>query len=268
MTDERFDVLDKKNARAAEYLGKVPRKLFVTAYCPDHIAMYSLKCSNLAESKNYVLLPAQSELALGFLDKSLEHLMGQVNKIRIETQKWDSGQVLTPYAEALYLVQDTEAARCSAQESGAGLYYVAYTASQNAHRRTVRLDDKWCSCLYWQQNGIPCCHAIKAAQVDGCLSNMMEWYKHSVEPCFHAATMKAAFVNAHVELPILDRLIADGSTKPAKWQKKPGRPRKKRIRGKGGKDGVVPRIRKCTHCGEAGHYAQRCMRPPPGLVAA
>lgn len=133
ITDQRFAVLDKNNARAAEYLGKVPRKLFVTAYCPDHIAMYGLKCSNLAESKNFALLPARSELALGFLDKSLEHLMGQVTKIRVETQKWDLGQVLTPYAEAIYKAHDADAARCSAQESGSGLFYVAYTASQNAH---------------------------------------------------------------------------------------------------------------------------------------
>ena len=58
-----------------------------------------------------------------------------MNKICVETQKWDSGQVLTPYAEALrvYKAQDAEAARCSAQASGTGVFYVAYTASQNAH---------------------------------------------------------------------------------------------------------------------------------------
>ena len=75
-------------------------------------------------------------------------------------------------------------------------------------------------------------------------------------------------IKGRVELPILDCLITDGSTKPAKWQKKPGRPHKKRIRGKGGKDGVVPHICKCTHCGEARHYVRRCVKPPPGLVAA
>ena len=44
-TDEQFDALDQKNTRAcaAEYLGKVPRKQFVTAYCPDHITMYGLQ---------------------------------------------------------------------------------------------------------------------------------------------------------------------------------------------------------------------------------
>ena len=66
-----------------------------------------------------------------------------------------------------------------------------------------------------------------------------------------------------MELPEIGSLVADGTTRPAEWVVKSGRPQKKRIRSIGEQGGTAVKLRRCGRCGQLGrHHHQTCARAP------
>ena len=137
----------------------------------------------------------------------------------------------------------------------------------NRNRRKVKLSERYCSCLQWQQYGIPCLHAITAARKVGRLNDIMQWYSDSVEPCYYSVNYERALASAQVELPDIGALLADGTTLPAQWVAHPaGRPRTRRIRSRGEEGGSAPKARVCGRCGNLGHHDRRtCTAAPEWL---
>lgn len=278
------------NPKAADYVAGIAPSSYCIAFMPQGVSLYGHRTSNRIESKNSVIVNLRGEEPLQFVDRFLSSEMAKLNQLRDEASKWGASQawwccalhdnathntrnmqhaththacwqVLTPWASAIYSRNDELSQRCQVERSTEDIWYCTYAGSMERNRRKVVLSAKTCSCLGWQQDKIPCQHAISAAREAGMLDNMAAWYEQSVERCFHSVHYKAALAQAHIEIPIMDTLIRDGKTKPAKWVPRPGRPRKRRYRSKGEPSGKAANPRKCHRCGQlatANHNSRTC----------
>lgn len=126
-------------------------------------------------------------------------------------------------------------------------------------RHSVNMDQKTCSCRVWQVTGKPCNHALS---VIAKLSRdvQMEEFVHeyfSVDRLrktyagvFLAITSKHQWARVDLGYKIC---------KP-KLRRKPGRPRKSRI--KASDEIGTKKRRRCTECNELGHLAKTCQGGP------
>jgi hypothetical protein len=195
-----------------------------------------------------------------------EQQMKRISDRAEESAGWlEKGQVLTPWAKEKYRQWDLLSLHCDVQRCDADVQYVTYTASQDRKRRTVNLKELTCSCLQWQQLQLPCVHAIAAGRSEGMLNDMGTWYEHAFSPVYMVKHYAAAYAGKRACLPMLERLVPDGQTKPAQWVRQPGRAKKKRIRSRG-ESALLgqPPIKKykCQICGQTGHNKKTCTAHP------
>jgi len=193
--------------------------------------------------------------------------MKNISDRREDSKKWvDEQKLLTPHATKKYSEQEALSHRCEVMRCDATQFYVKYTLSVHQRRRLVDLAAKTCSCLEWQQNEIPCCHAIAAARADGRLTNIAAWYQHALSEVYTVQNYRDSYAGKRVRVPMMDDLEADGCTKPAHHVIQAGRPRKKRIRSRGESEalGQQPIKRpKCSICGLTdGHNRRTCQNKP------
>ena len=179
--------------------------------------------------------------------------MGVLRKETTKLLKLTDQDILLPAAAECYQKNERLAMHCevSVSADNCSLVYVTYVSSIERRRRTVRLDDLYCSCLQWQQHEIPCMHAIAAAKELGRTDDMTVWYTHSISSIYFVKAFEAAIKDVQIVLPSIDELAKD-DTKPAAWVVQAGRPRKKRVRSRGeGCGSGRPRKRiRCKRCGQ------------------
>jgi zinc finger SWIM domain-containing protein 3 len=123
----------------------------------------------------------------------------------------------------------------------------------------VHLNKKFCECLEFQHNGIPCIHAIAVCLV--CKKEPEKYIRSVLKAKSFAKLYRGSIPPINFsELP------ADGTVMPPKTKKQRGRPKKRRIRSKG-EDPSCKRVRragaiqKCTRCNQSGHNQRTCKQP-------
>ena len=111
---------------------------------------------------------------------------------------------------------------CHALSNGANCFEVTH----NGHRFTVNLNDRTCSCRFWQLSGLPCPHAIS------CIYFCSKQLDEFIAPCYYVSEYKKTYehcmqpVEGRTSWPISDR----ERPLPPKYVKMPGRPKKERKR--------------------------------------
>ncbi|KAK0572686.1 hypothetical protein LWI29_035455 [Acer saccharum] len=122
----------------------------------------------------------------------------------------------------------------------------------------VNLSEKTCTCREFQNDLLPCCHALAAIRFckkkfgDFCsdfykTSTWLESYSGVIFPVGHPSEWNTPEeVRSEVVLP-------------PEWRPQAGRPRKKRVPS-AGEHG--PTTRYCTICKKSGHNRQNCPNPP------
>ncbi|CAN0346689.1 unnamed protein product, partial [Phaeothamnion confervicola] len=83
-------------------------------------------------------------------------------------------------------------------------------------RRIVDLQSGTCSCLQWQQRGVPCRHAVAAARAHrDAMADARRWFRHCFDPIFYVERLRRAYPSDRgVMMPLEENLVADGVTLP------------------------------------------------------
>ncbi|CAL1386098.1 unnamed protein product [Linum trigynum] len=130
----------------------------------------------------------------------------------------------------------------------------------------VDLNDRSCTCGYWQLSGLPCCHAVSA------ISHMRKEVDDYVHPCYKAYHVELGY---KIGIPCLDGRQAWPDAiglpvHPPKQRPMPGRPKKKRRRAaheletRPQRNGVGEEVTRrgsiihCKKCGAEGHNSRGC----------
>ncbi|CAO2175178.1 unnamed protein product, partial [Urochloa humidicola] len=128
---------------------------------------------------------------------------------------------------------------------------------------TVNLEQRTCTCRYWQLSGLPCCHAISSIYK---ASKKLEDF---IAPCFLIAQYKKTYQHClqPVEGPDNWPISDMPRPLPPAYVKMPGRPKTERRReqGEAPKGTKLSRIglkMKCTLCQKNTHNARKCPRNP------
>jgi len=129
-------------------------------------------------------------------------------------------------------------------------------------RFTVDLNNKTCSCRYWQVSGIPCAHACAA------LFKMSEEPNKYVHNCFSLEAYKRAY--QHVLQPVEHEsawpVSPNPKPLPPRVKKMPGRPKKNRRKDpsepkkSSTKSSRVGTKIRCGRCKRDGHNSRTCPR--------
>jgi hypothetical protein len=130
---------------------------------------------------------------------------------------------------------------------------------------TVSLDNRTCSCGYFQLSGLPCSHAITAIYKCG---KVVEDFIH---PCYSVEVFKNIY--DHCLQPVEGEEMWPISKKPRPqapgYVKMPGRPKKNdRKREETEKPKATKKMSKhgtvilCSMCGNAGHNKSSCYKNP------
>ncbi|CAM9366349.1 unnamed protein product, partial [Phaeothamnion confervicola] len=81
----------------------------------------------------------------------------------------------------------------------------------------VDLEGKTCSCIFWDQIGIPCRHAIAAkyAEQGGTIRDALEWFSTAFARQYQIENFLKAFsVSRGIELPLAENVTCDEETLP------------------------------------------------------
>lgn len=165
------------------------------------------------------------------------------------------GRIIPSITKALIdqskAIKDCEVLRCAHGTAEV----TAPTKSGALFRHSVNLENKTCSCRAWQVSGKPCRHVLvfiaklsREVQMDDYVHDYfsVEKFKKAYSGMFNPMTSKHLWPHVDLEYKI----------KKPKLRRKPGRPRKTRIKASD-KPGVTKR-RRCPECGELGHTAKTC----------
>ena len=251
----RVSELQKMSPTAANYLLAIPHNAW--ALYPDAMLnpLYGHRTSNLVECANSKYLSARQLSPLRALDAVHEIVMKELAAKRsVATSRLSSGYCLTKHAEAEYEKQRAVFATYTATQGSDNVYIVS---GHRGGRNRVDLAAKTCQCTYWTQFGIPCRHAIAAAEADGRLANYSEFIKYSFHPMYLMDNYCDSMEGTICEVVDLDALIPDGDMHPSLNLKLSGRPRKRRRKSRGEDAGAIKQT-KCSSCGEPGHNSRTC----------
>jgi hypothetical protein len=139
---------------------------------------------------------------------------------------------------------------------------------EDQRQRRVDLNARTCTCLFFQQHGMPCRHAIVFAQrhkdedekISTPIADARKWHLDMFEEHMHVKTLLAAYTTPLV-MPLCEEIEADDETLPAPplGGRKRGRHASRRLRSRGeGPGGAVAKRRRCSECQDEGHNAATC----------
>ena len=258
-----MEELKKVCPGAVTYLNKIGDEKW--ALYPDATtqALYGHKCSNLIESRNSTYVPARGMAPLRVLDNITEVVMKDISDKRAAATKrynGGGGHLLTKWAADQYEQQRSLSSHYTVTGSSEHVFFVD-VGSGGRHR--VDLQQNTCACSFWKQWGLPCRHAIAAANSDGRMGDFNEFITWAFDPMYLMVNYTKALKDTICEVIDLATLTPDGITKPNLNVKQAGRPRTRRIRSSGATaaDGGTTRrgrVQTCNSCGTTGHNERTC----------
>ena len=242
--------------------------------------------------------------ALAFNSKN-GHVLNNVftsNFVESENSKWKPRRFMAPlactldYLRAESTMQFERVGEAQAQEHAGKFIHAnimklydeqrrlartGYTVRQNSEHtatvvstqrgdvapreRFVDLNTRSCSCLFWQQRGIPCRHAIVFAQRKqgyDWSADSASWYESAFWPVYRTSNVGNTYNFEPIHLPPMENLVLDGRTLPPPVVTQRGAPRKRRFRsaggGQGGRAGKAKKARHCAICGSEAHNKRTC----------
>jgi len=211
--------------------------------------------NNMCESFNKWIVEARFFPIITMLEAIRRKVMIRIQEQGTKADRWMGA--ICPHIMRKLNTYITMAGYCHAISNGADKFEVKHFDNTF----TVDLQQKTCSCRYWQLAGLPCCHAISSIYWK---TNVLDDY---IADCFRVEHFKNTYAHCLEPLegiegwPISDRpkLRAPG------YIKMPGRPKKERTREptekpKATKMSRVGTVIRCRKCKGTGHNASTCGR--------
>ncbi|CAM9983831.1 unnamed protein product, partial [Phaeothamnion confervicola] len=227
---------------------------------------YNCLTSNFIESLNATVLEARAMAPPQCL-RTLVTWLAAERFARHAAASVETASIITGAVLRVYNEQDNLSRQYQVVQTDYYRAMVSNVNDPNASENIVEINIRSCSCLFWQQRGIPCRHAIAAARIGGLLTDARGWFETSFPPFYRSATLRQAYV-VSINVPARFQLTSDGITKPALRVKSVGRPAVKRRRSAGegqpghyGGGAGVKKSYKCSRCGSGEHNARSCLRP-------
>jgi len=110
--------------------------------------------NNMCECFNHWILKARFLPIISMLEGIRRQVMVRIHENRNKAERWTS--LICPNTYKKLMTYVTASGFCHAISNGNNCYEVTYWD----HRFTVNLDERTCSCRFWQLFGLPCPHAI------------------------------------------------------------------------------------------------------------
>jgi len=110
--------------------------------------------NNMCECFNHWILKARFLPIISMLEGIRRQVMVRIHENRNKAERWTS--LICPNTYKKLMTYIIASGSCHAISNGNNCYEVTYWD----HRFTVNLDERTCSCRFWQLSGLPCPHAI------------------------------------------------------------------------------------------------------------
>ncbi|XP_039850356.1 uncharacterized protein LOC120708958 [Panicum virgatum] len=213
--------------------------------------------NNLCESFNHCIIDARFLPVISMNEAIRRKVMVGIQENRAKAEKW-KGTICPNIFKKLKM-----------NIVRSGNYYVlwngqdGFEVQEKEHRRyTVNLQERTCTCRYWQISGLPCCHAISSIYM---ASKQLDDF---IAPCFKISEYMMTYqyclqpVQGPDNWPISDM----PKPLPPAYVKMPGRPKtERREPGEAPKGTKLSRKgikMKCSLCRKSTHNARKCPLNP------
>ncbi|KAI8536227.1 hypothetical protein RHMOL_Rhmol10G0239900 [Rhododendron molle] len=241
--------------KARTFIASVPKEHWSNAYFEGQ--RYGEMSSSAVESFNNWILKAREMPVFYLVDELRRKIMKQMAARRVKSMKWNS--IICPK-------MDTKLARFI--DRGRSWRIIMSKGGLNEVRcrppKVVSVEERMCSCGYWQSTGFMCRHAatviIKAYGGEG---NLVD----HIDPLYLVDAYRRAYEEAIY--PVVESDIPD-FTKECDWVIKPprnkrpaGRPKVKRISSRGEESYTRPN--KCGRCHKASKHNRRTCKEPSDI---
>jgi hypothetical protein len=154
--------------------------------------------------------------------------------------------------------------------SGGGQYKVTpqtqEMSSGDHATHLTRIVERWCTCGFWQDIGIPCRHFMACFRK---LKDSMEFRSlltesHDGIPDFYKYKALQLLYEPNIVPVVVDTIGYDGKTKPRppRIKRQPGRPKVKRYRRRSELSDPSKSPIVCSKCRERGHNRRTCGMKP------
>ncbi|CAM9530366.1 unnamed protein product [Phaeothamnion confervicola] len=257
---------------AYEYLTqKTDARTWAVCYAQTRgFKLFGIRSNNPMEGENGRIKPARFVAPLRYLKEVLEMEMRRYLERALEVEKWyRDGYIITHNASNLYQAEEARSKAYNAKPSSENIYFVSQRGLQpvDPRERRVDLKAKTCSCILWDQLGIPCRHAIAAKQAKdgGTIIDALAWFTDAFAPQYNLQNFLKAFSRARgIELPLAENVCRDEEMlSPLAPPPGVGRPNTLRFVGaaEGSGGHVSKKQRTCGKCNGRGHNTRTCTAP-------
>ncbi|XP_008227197.1 PREDICTED: uncharacterized protein LOC103326736 [Prunus mume] len=219
---------------------------------------YGEMASSLAELFNNWVGVFQDLLVLPLIEGIRQKLMVLNSQRRIEAKKWTT--ILCPEMETR-LWENAEAGRTWVVRLSSFTVFEVFAD----YSVIVDLEQRTCSCRFWQIDGFPCTHAVAAilAKKDSVYDYVECYYRTDffrkayespIVPIPDIGKGLSSNIFADIVKGLSSNIFAAGVVLPPITKRSAGRPPTKRIKA----FGEFKRPLKCSRCSVTGHNRKTC----------
>ena len=225
-------------------IDKIPKEHWVRAFFP--LPRYGHVTSNIAEATNSAILKLRKCAPLKLFVKAIR----KINATFAERREKYANADPTDLADTIFptLAKNLEDGRRLEARTVDGISFDVDDQPGSLAQRVVNLTERTCTCMMFQDLGIPCPHACSAAfkaNVDYRTLYIDERRVGSLQAVYRAGI-----------IPVDLERVEPVALLPPLVQRQAGRPKVKRIRRPN--EDRPRRIYLCSLCGEAGHTRKTC----------
>jgi MULE transposase domain/SWIM zinc finger len=236
--------IEKDHPRVHEYLNAIDRTTWTTCYA--QVPKFNQTTSNVAESFNSWIGSERFRPHLHIMMGISRKMMKLFHRKNLEYSVSLSNAAVYTSTTMTKLSENIDAGRALEVIPSSTTVFLVKSLNSEAEEHKVNLEEKTCTCLYFQQRQFPCRHATAAIRECGDLS-----IHDFVHQCYKLQSLRTLYERA-IE-PVLQNELQSNHVKPPVVKKQPGRPRKHRFRSRGERGPG----KRCSNCGIVGHHNKR-----------
>ncbi|KAF9622547.1 hypothetical protein IFM89_032112 [Coptis chinensis] len=243
--------IKKMNSSVYDKLMEIP--LDKWACHTSIVKRYGIANTNHVECWNNMIKDDRALPVVCLVEAIRENLSAHYCKYRKMADDWAAhGERFTPRATGLVRANITKALEFTHSRAGTGEYLIKTDHCRIFH---VNLENRVCSCGYFQHMGISCAHACKAISVSRQASHMTY-----VDSYYSTANWQRCYREVWVDIPSKEQWDIDEEEErvlPPPLKLKPGRISMKRMKIRAEHKG--PKCKRCcTLCNIEGHNRRTC----------
>ena len=256
----RKEKLAQKTPEGAKDIMKTDPKHWARSFFPLVVKCESVD-NNLCESFNHAIIDARFYPIVSMLERTRGKILVRIQEQREKGAKFHGTICPAIFKKLKVSIKMTQF--LEVMWNGKDGFEVRHVKGRQ-RRYTVNLQQRTCSCGYFQLSGLPCCHAITA--IYKCGKSVDDF----IEKCYSIEVFNKIY--EHCLEPVEGEEKWPVSPKPRPqapgYVRMPGRPKKndrRREEGEAPKGKKMSRagiVIKCGFCGDTGHNKSGCKKKP------